>query len=63
MSGRLLDCSRGLNEEKGQRCDLRQWAHLRVAAGCAVKRKMLAREGAAVRKVAILNDGGGRGGS
>lgn len=42
-----------MKEEKGQRWALRQWAHLRVAVGAAVKRKMVEMEGAEVRSVAM----------
>lgn len=62
MSGRLLDWYLGLKEEKGHRWALRQWAQRRVAAGWAVKRNIVAREGAAVRKVAMLPKGGEGGG-
>jgi hypothetical protein len=51
----LEDCSRGLKEEKGHLCAFKQCVHRRVAAGCEENRKMVARDGAAVRRVAMMS--------
>lgn len=61
MSGLLDDCRIGRKEEKGQRWDLRQWAHLPVVilvAGWEAKRKIELMAGAEVRRVAMVGSAG-----
>lgn len=53
IKGRLEDAARDWKDVKGHRWALRQCAHRRVAAGCAVKRKMVEIEGADVLSEAM----------
>lgn len=56
IRGRLEDAARGRKDEKGHLWALRHCAHRRVAAGCAVKRKMVDTDGAAVRIAAMVGE-------
>ena len=54
IKGRLDEAALDWKDVKGHRCALRQCAHRRVAAGCAVKRNMVDIEGADVLSEAMV---------
>lgn len=53
IKGRFEDVARDWKEENGHRRALRQYAHRRFAAGCAVKRNIVDIEGADVLNEAM----------